>query len=398
MASITNRIATAAQAQRAVALVAAVACLAPACPLPGADKIKRSVPLSAAEWTVDLRQYGYRIDKGFVAEMHTWSFHTDALFLGDNALLATFVTREPVEGLQKRDNPRQQFPFRLHAIVLDAASGKFLRQFARGSDYQDVGIVLRDEGSFAVFLGDRIDFYSADFAPRGEAELAESPGAEDVRSFSSSPSGRTMLVQYGKYSKDECAWVSGEGQLEKREACPPVAIAPRAKRPIGAAVSDEDVASVTGHSWESASVIIQRNGEPPRKLCSCNSCYLPQFVDERTLLVFQPGSARLVRDDGKVVWRKGNESVFRVHIYDYVPESHLLVVPFGSGEDVDYFTGLGVGYTGAAVYDVSVNKEVFRLNVYTQGGWLQGLTVSPDGTRLVLQASGIVRSFSLPPH
>lgn len=374
--------------RQVIALTPLLTCLAVTCLSTAADRIKRTVPLSAATWTVDLATYGSPSEGERYLNLRLWTFHSAALFLSENEVVATFVTIEPVEGLQRRDDPHRQLPFRLHAVVLDAASGRFLRQSTWDSDYRRIGLVPREDGTFAVFLGDRVDFYAADLAPRGELNLTKASEGIDAISVSVSPSERTTLVQYGKDPRVDCVWLNNEAVWDGPRVCPPVGVAATARGPIGAAISDEEVAAVTGHSWESASVNIKRGSEPSRKLCACHECYLPQFADERTLLILEPGSARLVRDDGKIVWRGGDGSAWGLHLYCYAPRPRLLAVPFGTGE--------GANYLGADVYDISARRRILRVNNYGNGEWLQGLAVSPNGKRLVIQSSGIVRCYDLP--
>ncbi len=87
-----------------IALVAASSAVMTA-PIFG-QKVERSVPLSAAAWTLDLRNYGYgraselvdgHTNQTFRAEM----FHSDVYFLSDGDIEETFYAFEPLEGQPK---------------------------------------------------------------------------------------------------------------------------------------------------------------------------------------------------------------------------------------------------------------------------------------------------------
>ena len=136
---------------RAITLAAALLCSAlVALPIAG-DKNKRSVPLSAAAWTVDLRPYGYVGGHEGHQTPRLQFFHTATLFTRKQEVIATFMSHDSAAGLQRRDDPHRSYPFNLHAIVFDAANGQMLRQASWGSDYRYLGLVPREDGGFAVF-------------------------------------------------------------------------------------------------------------------------------------------------------------------------------------------------------------------------------------------------------
>ena len=394
--------------KRAIPVAAALVCSSLLTARLSGDKIKRAVPLTAAMWTVDLRRHGYaEVDD--LQKLRLWSFHSTISFLNDKELLATFETHEPVEGLQRRSDPHRQLPFRLHAVVLDASSGRALRESAWGSDYRRIGVVVRSDGSLAVFLGDRIDFYSPEFAPRGELKLSSVPGEKDVLSFSRSPSGETMLIQYGDEPDSDfdyssihnllapstnvnCVWVRGESIVPQRSSCePPIDFPQYGSFAIGSAVSDDEQASVTGTDWDHTDVRIQGFQGPWRELCHGWGCSVAEFVSDDTVLVWGRMSASVVRDNTKTIWHGPSMTWKFMMVHTYSEKARLLAIPL-------HDNGAQINFTAIAVYDVFERKRVFLVKNDWKSGLLMGLAISPRGDYFIVDIDGVLRNFKLPPR
>jgi hypothetical protein len=378
-----------------VIITAVVACLASLVRSTSADKIRTTVPLSAAVWTVNLRDYGYDdgqardADQKFRLKM----FHTDVSFLNDKEIVDTFVAfGQGPPGAEPSLRSTS-----LHAVVLDPTSGRVLRHVAWPTLYEASWLVPRADGSFVVFLGDRLEFYSADFEPRHALKLTPAPGhGRDDLWFSSSPSGKTILIQYKNGDHTSCAWVTGEALTAWQEKCD---IA------MESVVSDDEVATIErGKDGERvwSRISLKKFQAPWRTLCTGSgwtACNQPEFVTEDILLLW-PGMHymfRLANSDGKTTFFGPGKSYGYLYVNFYSQEAHLLAFPvWVEGEDT--FPHVAA----ALVYDVSTRKRIFQVKNDEQRDGirglraLQGLAISPRGGRLVIQGDGILRCYDLP--
>ena len=357
------------------------------------QKVNTTAPFSAAAWTADMHEYGYPDHPVYHQWIRLPIFHTDVFYLGDQEVIETFVTRELVKDLQRRADPHRALPLKLHAVVLDAASGKVQWQMAWSSDYMRVGLVPRTNGGFVVFLGDRLEFYSADFTFRSELKLPAIPVEETDLWFSSSPSGRTMLIRYTNEEQTRCVIVTGEAISVQQDNC---------ELPARTAISDEEVVtaqvSKDNVGRVQSKISIKRLQEPWRTLCSdpgVAPCNNPEFVSEDTLLLW-PGRGdllRLVSDNGKTVFQAAKRGSNIVNSYSAT--TGLLVLPLYAPN------ARTAAFAAAEVFDVHTGKRIFEVE---QGKGeqairdLQGLAISPAGDRLVIEGDGIVRCFDLPPR
>jgi len=366
-----------------------------------AQKAKTTLPLSAAAWTADLRSYGYMdqsVEMDYLYRLRMT--HTDVSFLNDQEVVDTFEAI--VEDSPKTSPPH--YHRQLDVVILDSATGQVREQLSWAAPHYNGWAVPRADGSFAVFLGDRLEFYSADLHPDQELKLNPPPlGQRFVIWFSSSPSGKTMLIQYTSTDETSCVWVTGEAISSQQERC---------EVPPRAVVSDEEV--VTGHVVKDdagvnhTKVSVKKFQGPWRTLCDgprVDPCGNPVFLAEDRL-VLRPGSRvlfSLERTDGKIIFRSpsGLEASDALNLYAYSEKAQLLAFPvyeLGQSAYSIPHAPLTPPFDGAVVYDVSRNKQIFQVKSNEKTGihLPQGLAISPSGDRLVIEGDGILRCYDLP--
>lgn len=363
-------------------LVCALLLLRPA----NSDKVKRSVPLSAATWTADLRSFGYRDDHEAHQTPRLTFFHSADVFQPNNELIASFLTHEIFQGLQRRDDPRREFPYQLHVVIFDTTSGRALRQATWGSDSFFVGLIPRGTDGFAVFLGDRIEFYWTDLILRGELRLDRLAISGQLLSVSFTPDGKTILIQYQQPDSIGCVWVGDVAVSEEQSNC---------KLPAGTAISDRDVAAVPGTTLDpeyeaygapihGRQALIRETGGSWKRLCDCY-CNRLDFLEEDTILC--RNSFDVLRIDGKTLFSPGSTKGTH-ESYSFATNSRLLAFPrFGAGQHL----------SEALVASIETRRQVFRAyaNHKAQISELQGLALSSDGTLFAVQGDGVVRYFRL---
>lgn len=381
------------------------------------------VSVSSSVWSVDLRSNGYdpKNSVRFDTQLRLNLFHGDVAFLSDRELVVTFITGQSAASGKETSSP----DLVLHGIELDAASGSVLRHVAWPTQYAQSALFARADGTIAVLLGDRIQFYSADLKFRSELDLSPGPreGFGDNLWFSTSPTGRTVLAQYGTRGENRCVTVRDETIAAGGKCSWPTThrVCARGDEHCAyAVVSDEDVAILVRDKnqgrW-SHEIWISASGEPWRKLCTgpgWQACNNPEFTSDDTLLLSPGVSAnfRLLRDDGRALF--GGSTFGDLVVNYYLAARGLFVVPdFIRERDKAHEENLvqfGIydsdgpyampPFGSAKVFSVSARKQIFEVRAGKNDDVqnLQSLAISPGASRLVMEADGIVRCYNLPLH
>ncbi len=283
---------------------------------------------------------------------------------------------------------------------MDPATGHVKRHEAWATHYEMSTLVPRADGSFAVFLGDRLQFYSPDFTLRSWVELSPAPGRRrgDLW-FTRSPSGRTILIQYNSGDHVSCDWVSGDKVSSQEEKCEGTASAQvcRPNEDRCPTISDEELAApwMTDNGKYHSGIRIKKFQGPWRKLCTIGggACSNAEFVADDMLLLWPSihNQVSLVRNDGKTILDDVVSRGFSVNSYS--EKAHLLALPVYERNPDG-----APPFSAVLVYNVTTRKRVFEVHTDKEMGihFLQGLAVSPVGDRLVIQGDGILRSYTLP--
>src|SRR5579864_4710451 len=155
-----------------------------------------SNPLQASSdqvlWKVDLHSLGYPVGDSQLQSRRALEEFNTIDFVGEGVVAATFITQQSVPGAQRRDDPNRVRPYLLHAIFLDAASGKVLNMIEWPDDDPNVGIFPRHGGGFLFFSTEHIAAYSPEGKPIKELPLPQlqAAGAGHI-GIAESPSGKT---------------------------------------------------------------------------------------------------------------------------------------------------------------------------------------------------------------
>ena len=118
-------------------------------------------------------------------------------YLGGGQIVVNFVTRVATEGLPQRDRPDASLPFRLHALFVDAATGK-VNTDSESPTASGQSCPLRSTGGkFVVFTPDKLLLYSAGLELLNELSLPlRSQATWESWWLFPSPGGRYLLIRY----------------------------------------------------------------------------------------------------------------------------------------------------------------------------------------------------------
>src|SRR5579863_9147914 len=148
-------------------------------------------------WRVDLKSQGYPPKSDDLQRRRGFANFDTISFLSDNIVAATFITRERIPDLQRRDDPNHVRPYRLHALFLDALTGKTLHTMEWPIDDPNAGIFPRHEGGFLLVTAARIASYSASWEQLKEIALADlHPMTVSLGGIAESPNANSLVIQF----------------------------------------------------------------------------------------------------------------------------------------------------------------------------------------------------------
>jgi hypothetical protein len=364
---------------------------------------------------------------GFAPKREQWglAFEGKPLSFSDNnVLIASFITREAVTTLGRRDQLGDSLPLKLHGIFLDATTEKVRATREWSTTRPRGGIVATGDGRFVVLTPALMALYSPTLEALKEFSLSLDEQAH-LWNFYPSPTGKSILVEY-----HNCA-PNCESNPPAAEPAPPL-------RSPETSFGWIDTASLQAHSyWEGAGtlgfvsisdgevafsrttflpskrlnvheVLIRERDGPWRTFCRARlgydvdtGCDYPEFVSNDVLALYEPhalnltpakGGAALLRakfpeDEwvGRPLHPSAGGNRLAVSIWAHKGGSSLL--------DIDYHAVL----KRITVFDIPSRQWVYTLDAKREKiRSISGLALSPDGTRMAILADGVVGVYQLP--
>jgi len=159
-------------------------------------------------WKVDLRAVGFT---GFAPTKETWGLHLkpNPLCFSDNkTLVATFISREDVTTLARRDTSGDARPDRLHGIFLNAQMGKVQGTKEWSVPRPRGGIIPTGNGRFVVLTPSMIALYSPAFELLQDFKFS-SEQLSHLWDVHTSLSGKSILVEY-HYPEATYQWLDSD--------------------------------------------------------------------------------------------------------------------------------------------------------------------------------------------
>jgi len=148
-------------------------------------------------WRVNLKSHGYPANSDELQRRRGFANFDTISFLSDNVISTTFVTRENIPNLQRRDDPNHVRPYRLHAVFLDALTGKALHTAEWPIDEPNAGIFPRHDGGFLLVTAEKIASYSADWTYLKEIPFSDLHSTTaTLGGIAESPSTTSLVIQF----------------------------------------------------------------------------------------------------------------------------------------------------------------------------------------------------------
>jgi hypothetical protein len=353
-------------------------------------------------WSVDLRSVGFA---GFAPKQEQWGLHlrpNPLCFTENSVLSATFITREDVTTLARRDQPGEGLPLRLHGIFLDAAAGKVRATKEWSITRPRGGIIAAGDGKFSVLTPATITLYSPSLEVLKELKLS-SEQQSHLWDLHVSPLGKSILVEY-HYPEATYQWLDYDS-LQPQDAVWSKSM------PVLSISEDKEIASFRdtyvkekgGNVFEA--FIQPRNGSE-RTVCRVLTgrgvdCGELQFFSNDVLALWMPHGVSVVpktggeallkasfREDewlGRPLYPSMDGKRFAVTIWAHKGGSAFF--------DIDYHNIL----KRIVIYDLPTRKEVYTLDAKQQKiKDVSGVALSPNGSLLAVLTDGVVQAYQLP--
>jgi hypothetical protein len=383
-------------------------------------------------WRVDLQSLGYPPNNPDLQRSRNFANFDTISFVAENIVAATFITREFVPDLQRRDDPNHLLPYRLHAIFFDATTGKVVHALDWPTETPSAGIFPRAAGGFVLLTSDRIVSYSDSWAQIKALPYSEltSPGTS-VDGIAESPTNKSVVIQFLRGNTALCLIVRTDslessptpcGTLDVFTASDNGIVAPE-KLP-GAGPFREGGRMQGAYVQYGVTMPDAPAGTPVQVLSpdqastirtECNACVgMAQFINNDTMAIYAPTYVSLVDRTGKVG--------FTQHFYleykwidefgrpvrasadgqrfaiasnmppDLVNKQHVLGLHMSTGDIPAEFP------LDIEVYDLPAAQWIYTLQInadHFQKLW--GFALSPSGQKLALDSGGVIYAFALPP-
>jgi hypothetical protein len=364
------------------------------------ERAAGTVPL----WTLDLRTVGFT---GFAPKKETWGLNlrpNPLCFSDDQTLIATFITREDVKALARRDNPADLRPDRLHGIFLDAQTGKVQNTQQWSVPRPRGGIIPASDGRFAVLTPAMIALYSSDLDLLKEFRLS-SDQQSLLWDLHSSPTGKSILVEY-HHPEATYQWLDSN-TLQPQTASFSESL------PVLSISDDKEIASFRETYVRSNGIVSvheaimqQRNGTERTFCRSINGqddgCDIPEFITNDLLAMWTPHGLG-------VMPKTGGQALLTARF----PDDEWLGRPFPSADGNRVGVAVSEHKGGSAFFDISYHSVLKRIEVYdissrqrvysldakkqklkVKDGF--GVALSPDGSLLAILVDGVVEVYKLP--
>jgi hypothetical protein len=350
---------------------------------------------------VDLRSIGFT---GFAPKKETWGLHLNPnplCFSDDKTLVATFITREDVKTLGRRDDSSDARPNRLHGIFLDAQTGKVQSRKEWSVPRPRGGIIPASNGKFVVLTPAMVALYSPGFDLLKDFKLS-SEQQSLLWDLHASSTGKSILVEY-HLPEATYQWLDSDTFQPQdapwRDSLSAVSISDEKEI---AASRDTYVSSKRSNIFEA--FFRPRNGDE-RIVCRIvagegDSCGDPEFLSNDLLALWSPHGL-------SVLPKNGGDALLSA---SFRPDEWLGSRFYPSANGKRFAVAVWAHKGGSALFDISSHNVLKRIVVYDiptrQAVYtldarklkimdLSGLAISPDGSLMAVLINGVAQVYKL---
>jgi len=399
---------------------------------PGPQKVARRWR-EMPRWQLDLRSLGPEYPPGSVKNRGPAE---SICFTSDNLLVVTFSRMDDLTTVRGSAERSPAQPSRLRALFVDGVTGQVRNTREWSIRSGDGSIVPTTAGNFLLFAPDHLALYSSDLQPLKDMPLPpagfESESGPAVRH---SPSGKSILLVYradasnreGGYvdrSHYDFVWIDSKNlavvRAWRENGWENTWHGPELINTLGGyagSISDSEMVRGLG-----GAIILRKFDGPWRLVCYLQPyCGEPQFVDNRTLLMYLHQVPRalgentigLLSTDGKLQFKQqiGYKAGDRLGPAEVSADGRrfALLVYREEGElDIaDYhLRSPHLVLRSVMVYDIPGRHWVYaveadnkhnRIRITSRGPLLlPKLALSPDGCLLAILSDGLIEVYQLP--
>lgn len=344
-------------------------------------------------------------------------------YLAGGQIVVTFVTRVAPEGVPRRDQPDESLPFRLHALFIDAATGKVRTEREWPTASARSCVLPSPGGKFLVFTPDKLLLYSPSLELLQELNLPlRTKATWETWELHPSPAGKYLLISYDAKSNARFTAALHHAISTNDHS--------RTDRILAEAELSEDLVDTedlsilaswtvklgfdythppTSISDEGLLVLgddVQRFDRPWQPVSGLSDS-LGFFISDKVLLALRWKNIRLLGFD---LNNTGGQLLFKE---DFPDNGEIMVDPVrhsagGQRFALAFIKGKGgiaaldiaphYSLKRIIVFDIPSLQWVYRLDGKRQGiKSISGLALSPDGSQFgLIDQDGILRAYRVP--
>ena len=365
-----------------------------------ANQTKSETEASPA-WKLDLKRLEYPECEEPIFQCMT----KQVFFLDDNTIAVSFVTLT-VDGLNQHQEIRKQkglvhwepLSANLHLLLLDAQSGKLLRQKLWPTSHWYGQIVLVEKGKLLLYTSGRLALYSYSMDFNEIRSTPVPPQDEEGRApeLLGSSDGSTVLL------KRRVADYTYTFTLLSTETLQPLATwTEREDRYTPYPVSGETIVKREENSHRESRVLARTAGTGWRQLApSVLGCDWPTLVNPRTVVLSSCDGLAVLSVDGHVLF---SDKLQRKHftwsdgaVTSAGGQRFALLSYKMKGVDIPRLDlNAYPSAQSLLVYDLSNGGPVYTLKSKSLSANRVWLHLSPDGSRVAVLAKGILELYEL---
>lgn len=358
-------------------------------------------------------------------------------FLTNHTLLYTNILHSPEHGLVRRADAKAPAPYRLTAAFIDAGTGKIAKQMEWALDAADAWIFPASDGGFVLFSTQEIVRYSAEGVRERELRSSDLPMPNStIDGIVESPSHKKLALRIMIEKKQKCFEIDTVNLNHTEMPCENGYLFSISNDEIAelqlATANDTDEPSVqrsrgTIIARANRAILFRGSDGTQTKLCEAvllgSYCYAPQFLDDDTIVAYNVSEVAVMDTHGNVKSRRDFDFE---EPYLFVPSRPIRVSADGKRFALA-FTGRveavvpdgRQGYQAAntllsvlqassqspiavrpayvEVFDVASNEWFYTLkNRKSEWKEIDGLALSPDGTKMAVDSRGMLQVYALP--